>query len=155
MSKRVLRPTLLAALSVFSASAVAGQLIDERTPPAPVAASPSGAAGASSAVGSGGVSTVVAGGDSVAPVPRFVLQRNQRLSEQLKEWLEPLGWQLRWELSTDWVIPADVAMDTQDVLKAVDQLARWMTRQGAPVQFVAFERNRIIEARSLQASRLD
>lgn len=155
MSKKVLRPTLLAALSVCAGFASAGQLIDERTPVAPPVASASagvGAGGAAGAGASGVVATVVAD----APVaPRFVLQRNQRLSEQLKEWMEPLGWQLRWDLSTDWVIPADVTMDATDILDAVDQLARWLTRQGAPVQFVAFERNRIIEARSLQARTMD
>jgi len=121
--------TLLAAGVFFATSASAGQLLDERTPAPPVAA--------------------VAGAAQVAPA-QFALLRDQRLSEQLRGWLEPLGWQLRWDLSTDWIIPADVKMDAPDVLDAIDQLARWMTRQGAPVQFVAFERNKILEARSLQ-----
>jgi len=133
--------TLLATGVFFATSASAGQVLDERTPAPPVAA-----VGAAAAPGA----AVAAPGAAVVAKPQFALLRDQRLSEQLRGWLEPLGWQLRWDLSTDWIIPADVKMDAPDVLDAIDQLARWMTRQGAPVQFVAFERNKILEARSLQ-----
>jgi len=146
VSKYVVCSSLLAMGGFFGATVSAGQVLDERTPAPPVTAVGAADAGVAAAAAAAAAAPVAA----VVTKPRFVLLRDQRLSEQIRGWLEPLGWQLRWDLSTDWIIPADVKMDAPDVLDAVDQLARWMTRQGAPVQFVAFERNKILEARSLQ-----
>lgn len=132
---------LAAAVMIGPAVATAGQVLDER-----VATKPKPAAAAQSA-------------QAAAPVlPAFeglLLKEGHRLSTQLQEWLQTRGWQLRWDLSTDWVIPGEVRLDSPDVLQVVDQLARWLTRQGAEAQFVAYERNRIIEARSLQARKAD
>lgn len=147
---------LAAAVMIGPAVATAGQVLDERvaTKPKPAAAAQSAQAG----VASGGAEAAEAAQAAAPVLPAFeglLLKEGHRLSTQLQEWLQTRGWQLRWDLSTDWVIPGEVRLDSPDVLQVVDQLARWLTRQGAEAQFVAYERNRIIEARSLQARKAD
>ncbi|MCS6825045.1 MAG: toxin co-regulated pilus biosynthesis Q family protein [Caldilinea sp.] len=77
------------------------------------------------------------------------LLAGKRLSEQIEAWLRSVGWKLVWELDVDWVVPADIEMSSADPLRAVDMLSKWLSQEGKPVQFIAFEANKVMVAKAL------
>ncbi|MCX8017927.1 MAG: TcpQ domain-containing protein [Rhodocyclaceae bacterium] len=93
---------------------------------------------------------VTASTSAAEPLPSALrLVAGQRLAPQIERWLAPVGWKLMWDLEVDWVVPADVEMGTSQVFEALHKLAQWLHAEGRPVQFLAFETNKVVSVRAL------
>lgn len=105
------------------------------------------------AVGSSAASAAPASSTSggAAPAARLQLRAGVRLGQQMQQWAQSRGWRLTWDVGVDWLVPADIDMDGGDVLATLDKLAAWLTQEGKPIQFVAYEGNRVVQARALVA----
>lgn len=123
------------------------------TPPAPPA--PFGEASVTSAPQPEAVvEAPPASAPAPSPEPRqtvYVLRAGDRISRAIRTWLQQEGWTLRWGLTQDWETVADTEFQADDALGALDELAKVLTAEGRPIQFVAYEGNRIVEAQPLSA----
>lgn len=78
---------------------------------------------------------------------RYILEEGAKIGEQVAQWSRMNGWKLIWEPPVDWVVASSVDMGTTDFLEAADTLAKWMQKEGKPVQFFAYEGNRVLVVR--------
>lgn len=96
-------------------------------------------------------STTPFGHINVVSTQPLVFHGGKRISEQVREWLDTIGWKMQWTPSIDLVVPSDVPMGTSDVLDAIDKLSKWLAQEGHPLQFVAYEGNKVLVVKSLEA----
>lgn len=81
------------------------------------------------------------------------LHGGRAIYEQVHDWSKQAGWRLIWNAPTEWVVSNSIDMKTSDVLVAVDQLALWLSQEGRPIRFTAYETNKVLVADSLEALR--
>lgn len=140
---------VMACLAALASHAAAGRLIDERTPQGASSAQNAQQAAVGSSAASAAPASSTTGG--AAPAARLQLRAGVRLGQQMQQWAQSRGWRLTWDVGVDWLVPADIDMDGSDVLATLDKLAAWLTQEGKPIQFVAYEGNRVVQARALVA----
>jgi len=146
VSKHVLHSSLLVIGFCVGPFASAGQLIDERTPPAPVVAAPAaenrgvvtgaGVPAGGTGVGAGApAATAPTPSEPTPPAPPappapVILAAGQTLSVALTQFVASQGWTLQWGLDYDHFIEADIPLPTGDWQSAVRFLVEAYQAQG-------------------------